>query len=773
MSTTLKHAVTVLTFSAILAATAEAQLVDRGRAQFNTRCSGCHGLDGTGGERAPAITKGSRQTAGTEAAIRNLIQQGLPEKGMPGFAVTREELDAITAFVRSRILPLADTDIAGDPRAGERIFFGDGRCAGCHMIHGRGSWNGPDLTEVSLRATLPEAEQSIREPSAKLVPGYGLARIELVDGNKVDGFIRAEGDFDAVVQTRDGDFKRISRSKVRTLTKQDASAMPKPNLSMADLQNLLAFLREAPKWQPNEHSPEPATTRGSVSSEHLLNITGTNWPTYNGRPDGNRYSPLTQISKANVAGLAPRWSFPAATGRDLETTPVVINGTMYVTAVNTVYALDAKTGQQIWKWSRPTTKGLVGDAASGINRGVAILGDRVFVVTDNAHLVALHRVTGGLIWETEMADSRQHYGATSAPLVVKDLVLSGVSGGDEGNRGFLSAYKASTGERVWRFWTIPSRSDPEASTWKGKDLEHGCGSTWFTGTFDISTDTLFWPVGNPCPDFDGEERQGDNLYTDSVLAFDPATGKLKWYYQFTPHDVHDWDATETPMLVDATYQGRSRKLLLHGNRNGFFYVLDRTTGKPLTATPFVRKLTWASKIGPDGRPVLTDTWKPTAEGTEICPSMDGASNWMSPAFHPGTGLFYLQALEKCNVYTRRPESWKQGESFYGGAVKPSPHETPRKYLRAIDINTGQIRWEREQTGNGNGWGGVLATAGGLVFSCDDSGEFIARDAKSGDALWHYNANVRWHASPMTYAIDGRQFIAVAAGSTVIAFAVAE
>jgi alcohol dehydrogenase (cytochrome c) len=401
------------------------------------------------------------------------------------------------------------------------------------------------------------------------------------------------------------------------------------------------------------------------------------------------------------------------------------------------------------------------------------LGDSVFVVTDNAHLLALHRLNGGLLWDVEMADSHKHYGSTSAPLVVHDLVIAGVSGGDEGIRGQLNAFRASTGEHVWRFWSIPAPGDPEAASWVGKALEHGCGATWLTGTYDRETDTLVWPIGNPCPDFNGDERKGDNLYTDSVVAFDPQTGKVKWHYQFTPHDLHDWDATETPMLVDLKYHGEPRKLLLQGNRNGFFYVLDRTDGRFLAASPFVKKLTWATGIGADGRPILSDGWQPTVEGTEICPSMDGASNWMSTAYHPGTGLFYLLALEKCNVFTKNSEWWKQGESFYGGTSREVSKEEPRKYLRAIDPQTGEIVWEYEQTGPGEAWGGLIATAGGLIFFGDDDGAFAALDAKTGAPLWHFPLNVHWHASPMTYLVEGKQYIAVAAGASIMAFALTE
>ena len=422
------------------------------------------------------------------------------------------------------------------------------------------------------------------------------------------------------------------------------------------------------------------------------------WPTYHGSLSGNRHSPLDQINAGNITQLAPKWIFAmAGAQRAMQVTPVVVDGMMFVSAANEAWAVDARTGREIWHYSRPRTQGLVGDAASGINRGVAVLGDRVFLHTDNAHLIALHRVTGQLLWDVEMADYRQHYGATGAPLVVNDLVIAGVSGGDEGVRGFLDAYRATTGERVWRFWTVPGRGEPGSETWDGKALEHGCAATWLTGSYDPEARLLYWPTGNPCPDYNGDERKGDNLYSDSVLALDPETGKKKWHFQFTPHDLHDWDATESLVLVDAQFRGRPRKLLLQGNRNGFFYVLDRITGEFLMAEPFVKRLTWASGIGPDGRPKLLPGYAPTPEGALACPAVAGATNWPSTAFNPATGLFYLMAQESCNIYTKNPEPWQQGRSYYGGGTRRAPGEPSPKFLRGSISrrarSPGKCRWK--------------------------------------------------------------------------------
>jgi PQQ-dependent dehydrogenase (methanol/ethanol family) len=384
---------------------------------------------------------------------------------------------------------------------------------------------------------------------------------------------------------------------------------------------------------------------------------------------------------------------------------------------------------------------------------VAILGDKVFMVTDNAHLIALNRTTGQVVWEAVMPDEPQHYGSTVAPLIVKDMVIAGVSGGDWGIRGFLAAYKASTGERVWRFWTIPAKGEPGIETWKGGESKDGGGPTWLTGSYDPGTDTLYWPTGNPFPDSNDRDRPGDNLYTNCILALNPDTGKLKWHYQFTPHDVHDWDATEPPVLVDARYRGQDRKLMLFANRNGFFYVLDRTNGQVLLAKPFIKRLTWASGIGPDGRPQLTP------EGDVICP--DTATNWNATAFSPVTRLYYVMAFEKC-VVGLSPGGWK----------KAPPQEAPgMKYLRALDIESGKIVWEKPQIGPGEGkrCTGVLATAGGLLLHGDPNGDFVALDERDGKTLWHFPTNGEAKASPMTFMVGGKQFIAVAIGPNIVCF----
>jgi alcohol dehydrogenase (cytochrome c) len=699
---------------------------------------------------------------------------------MPAFALAEAELDSIAEYFLWLRAPAGPgTREAGDAAAGGRFFAGKGDCAICHMVRGRGGVLGPDLSNLGRDRAAAQIERSLRDPGAvsgapsgaggRAAP-YRAITARLHDGRSIRGVAKNESSFDLQLLGTDGELHLLLKEQIAEVV-HEKSLMPKVDATPTEMRDLLAFLAGLGK-DANFSFPaaSPGVERG-IRFEDIAHPRPGDWPTYHGSPGGNRFSTLEQIHTGNVERLAPQWIFTlqGAPG-PLQVTPLVVGGVMYVTAVNEARALDARSGREIWRYSRPRTQGLAGDAAGGINRGVAVLGDRVFLVTDHAHLIALHRLTGQLLWDVEMADFRQNYGATSAPLVVHDLVISGVSGGDEGIRGFLDAYRASTGERVWRFWTIPAPGETGSETWNGKAIEHGCGATWLTGTYDPQTRLLYWPTGNPCPDYNGDERRGDNLYTSSVVALDPETGTLKWYYQFTPHDLHDWDATETPMLVDAVFQGAPRKLLVQGNRNGFFYVLDRTTGKVLLAAPFVRNLTWASGIGADGRPQLLPGNEPTEEGQRVCPAVAGATNWTSTAYSPATGLFYLFAEESCNIYSKNGQWWQAGKSFYGGGTRRSPGDgTGGKTLKALDLQTGKTVWEIPDVGGGILGSGLMATAGGLVFYGDGNGAFVAADAKNGKLLWHFNAGQNWKAGPMTYLVDGIQYVAMAGGSSVFAF----
>jgi len=521
-----------------------------------------------------------------------------------------------------------------------------------------------------------------------------------------------------------------------------AAGMPAfSELSKGDLASLASYLRRI----NNDTILMPAASTAGRKITWGTPQPG-DWLTYNGDDSANRYNPLKQITTANVASLRLKWVFPIPYF-GLEVTPLAADGVLYVTGPNQVFALDALTGEPLWHYSRPSSPGLLGDAKLGTNRGVAIRGDKVFFVTDNAHLLALDRADGKLLWETPMASAAQEpqpYGGTVAPLVVGDLVIAGVAGGDHGIRGFIAALKADTGVLAWRRWTVPRRGEPGIESWQGKEPVAGGGSTWLTGSYDASTDTLYWATGNPWPDGDDRDRPGDNLYTNCVLALDPKTGDLKWHYQFTPHDVKDRDATEPNVLVDTEYRGRPARLLLHADRNGFFYVFDRTNGKLLLAKPLLRRVDWATGIGPDGRPMVTD-----ARG---CPS--DAANWDATAFSPQTRLYYLMVLEEC---VGKPTGY--------------PDQTGQRFLRALNIDTGEIAWEVPQPGAARAktWTGVLATAGGLIFYGRPNGGFTAVDLRDGKTLWQFPTNVRMKASPMTFSFRGNQYVAVAAGPNILCF----
>ena len=508
----------------------------------------------------------------------------------------------------------------------------------------------------------------------------------------------------------------------------------------------------------------------TVTAQDLLAVpAGTDWTSYNGDYTGRRYSSLNEINATNVRKLRASWIFHPGNSQRLEATPVVVRGIMYVTSANDTVALDARTGRTLWRHQRALSSGLLDDAAAHKNRGVAVWQNSVFMETDDAHLLCLDARSGALRWEVEYADKVKHYGATSAPLVVKDEVIVGTSGGDSGVRGFLAAYDAASGTLKWRLWTIPAPGEFGSSSWPGDSYLHGGGTTWMPGTYDPALNTLYWTTSNPAPDFAGESRPGDDLFTDCVLAIDPDSGKLKWYFQFTPHDLYDYDANETPVLVDIPADsGETRRLLIQANRNGFLYTLDRTNGKFLNAVQFLQKMNWAKGVDASGRPVPSGRI-PTSQGTYICPGINGATNWFSPSYNPDTGLFYVIALENCNLFFADPKPFARGETYYGTGTKMPPDEHSQKVLLALSIPDGKPVWRYPQVGHGDSWAGTLTTAGGLVFFGDDADSLEAVDAKTGDVLWHFNTGQTIYASPMTYAIDKIQYVTISAGSDVFTF----
>lgn len=532
---------------------------------------------------------------------------------------------------------------------------------------------------------------------------------------------------------------------------------------------ILALLAILPAVTLSQQPQAARTPTGVTADDLLARPVGANWTSYNGDYAGQRYSSLQEVNVANVSQLQAAWVFHPGNSQRLEVTPVVVRGVMYVTSSNDVFALDARTGRALWHYQRPISSGLLDDAAAHKNRGVAVWQNSVYVETDDAHLLRLDARSGSLIWDVEYADKTKHYGATSAPLVVKDMVVVGTSGGDSGVRGFVAAFDATTGKMKWRFWTIPGPGEFGSSSWPGDSYLHGGATTWMPGTYDPELNMLYWTTSNAAPDYVGDTRPGDDLYTACVVALNADTGELRWYFQFTPHDLYDYDANETPVLVDLERNGSVRRLLLQANRNGFFYVLDRTNGHFMRASPFVEKLNWAKNIDASGRPILSGRI-PTAEGTYICPGIEGATNWYSPSYNPGTGLFYVVALESCNVYFANPEPFEKGRVFYNTGTKLPPDENSQKVLLALSLADGKVVWRYRQVGAARSWAGTLTTAGGLVFFGDDSDSLEAIDAATGHPLWHFNTGQNIYASPMTYAVDGVQYVTIAAGSDIFTFA---
>jgi PQQ-dependent dehydrogenase (methanol/ethanol family) len=743
----------------------------RGEEVFASKCAACHGADARGGEYGPALVDNSELHGKPVSWFRNLIQHGVPSAGMPAFNLSTAELDAVATLVHSFNVPATENEVPGDRAAGEQYFFAEGKCGSCHMVRGRGALAGPDLSNLANEMTSAQIRESLLQPSAHIAPGYGLVTVGLRNGETFRGFARSQTNFEITLQEMTGKFHSLSNDEISTITEEKQSAMPVVDAAPAELQNLIAYLSSLDGVKSGAASTTEAGDPNNVSFAQILDAHPENWLTYNGKLSGNRYSELNEINATNVNQLTLRWIYTVPLWQQfypdspyfrdnlswfgLETTPLIADGVMYGTGPQQVFALDARTGRLIWKYSRRIPEGVVGDSSLGSNRGLAILGDKLFMLTSDAHMMALNRTTGQLVWEAIMPEKPMHYGSTVAPLVVKDMVIGGVSGGDWGIRGFVAAYRASDGKLMWRRWTVPAKGDPEAKTWGGNPPETGGAATWVTGSYDPETNTLYWTTGNPYPDGDNSTRPGDNLYSNCILALDADTGRIKWFYQVTPVDLHDWDANAPILLIDTEFQGKARKLLLYSNKNGFFYAFDRTNGQLLLAKPFV-KVNWASGIGPDGRP------QRLPENGVLCP--EAGTNYSATAFSSVTHLYYLMANATCAVNLSALRGKNQ-------AIE----QDDRKYLEAMDINDGRIAWKLPQIGPADGKrnGGILATAGGLLFYGDPSGNIVAADARDGKALWHFPTSGENKASPVAYTVNGKQFVALAVGPNILAFGLPE
>jgi alcohol dehydrogenase (cytochrome c) len=496
-----------------------------------------------------------------------------------------------------------------------------------------------------------------------------------------------------------------------------------------------------------------------------------NWLTYGGNYSSQRFSELKQINTKNVGSLKMQWVYQLRQTGINESSPIVVGGIMYITEPpSTVTALDVRTGKAIWRYVPKLPKNLLTIGLFPTNRGVAILGDTVYVATIDSYLVALDAKTGAVRWRTHVAENKEGYAITSAPLAINGKIITGTGGGEAGLRGLLDAYDAKTGKRLWRIWTVPAAGEPGVETWAGDSWKWGGATTWNGGSYDPESNTIYWGTGQPTPDWNGDGRLGDNLYSCSLLAIDADTGKMKWYFQFTPHETHDWDSAEPPILFDASINGKSRKLVALANRNAFYYVLDRVTGKFLVGVPFAKQ-TWAKGLDAKGRPILADNIEPSAQGTLVYPAITGAVNWSSPSYSPLTGLFYVNTREMGAYYFKgKPtiEPANPADTGGGGGQRTLSGDNAYNAIRALEATTGKRKWQFKMSG-GDTWTGVLSTAGGLVFSADGAGNLFALDAETGKPLWNFNLGVAFRANPVTYAVDGKQYIAVSAGNSLFVF----
>lgn len=498
-----------------------------------------------------------------------------------------------------------------------------------------------------------------------------------------------------------------------------------------------------------------------------------NWLTYGGNLAAQRFSELKQIDTANVKSLKVAWVYQMGGRGVIESVPLVNNGIMYVTEPpSTVVALDARTGKALWQYSPQLPRDLVVIGLFPTNRGVALLGNNVYLNTIDAHLVCLDAKTGREKWKVEVADNKMGFADTGAPLAIDGKIIVGVGGGEAGAHGFLSAFDANDGKLLWKLYTVPRSADePGADTWANGSWSNGGGTTWNTGSYDPQTNTIYWGTGNPAPDWNGKGRLGDNLFTCSLLAINADTGKMKWYFQFTPHETHDWDSSEPPVLFDAKVDGQMRHLVALANRNAFYYVLDRDTGKFITGVPFAKQ-TWAKGLDKNGRPIENPDIQPTPEGNLVYPSLTGGVNWTSPCYSPLTGLFYVNARDAGAWYIQGEPKMAPGNSVGvvgggGGGGRFMVGDQDVTSIRALDAVTGKRVWNFQMVGDS--WTGVLATAGNLLFSADAEGNFFALNATTGENLWHINLGSALRSNPMTFAVDGHQYVADSSGSSLFVF----
>jgi alcohol dehydrogenase (cytochrome c) len=736
---------------AVLAQHPEA--IREGRQLFVRNCSACHGDTAKGG-RGPDLTTGEWKHGGsTEDLVRNIVK-GIPGTQMPPIPMPDAEAQAIVVFLQS-LSAKGGEKPTGDEARGRTLFFGEGKCFGCHMFAGRGGVFGPDLTN---------ARASMKPSTLVERMGQMIRTVEVSPG--LQGVVKGEDTFTMQVMDARQRWHMINkRTLLKPLAKKETAH---PALPAADRNDIAGFLLKAPMVYDENAAWQPAPDF-NVSFARLQKSAAEpqNWLSYWGDLRGTHFSGLKQITPLNAPNLKSAWTYQLG-GNTVETTPLVVDGMMFVTGpLNNATALDAKTGRALWQYTRRLPK-VASHCTVMTNRGFAILGDRLYMATLDTHLVALDAKSGNVIWDIEVDDYKKGFSITHAPLAIDGKIIVGVTSGECALTGWVDAYDARTGKKLWRTHSTPQPGDPNRKTWNPEtSADFGGSPTWTTGTFDADTNTIFWATGNPGPDYDGTVRAGDNLYSCSVLALDANTGKMKWWFQFTPHDVHDWDANETPMLIDGVIKGQKRKLLVTAQRNGFYYVLDRNTGEFLAGREFAKQ-TWAKGLDDKGRPIVLPNTTPTPAGNYVCPDAAGTANWGSPSYDPATGFFLVSVREACATYTSVTKSPVPGEGFTGGGVEVDPKVGEPGFVRALEATTGARKWDFPLH-IGSSATGVVGTAGGVVFASSNDGNLIALDSKTGKYLWHYYTGAKIITSPISYAVGGKQYVAIASQSAIFVF----
>ncbi|MDX1984382.1 MAG: PQQ-dependent dehydrogenase, methanol/ethanol family [Bryobacteraceae bacterium] len=756
--------IALLVFPA-LAAAQHAQDVDNGRQIFERMCSACHGDTAKGG-RGSDLTTGEWKHGGSDADLVRNITKGIPGTQMPAIAMPESDARAVIAFLRS-LSGGADEKVDGDPEAGRRLFFGSAGCAKCHMFGGQGGRLGPDLTMARARRKVGELRKSIAEPNAALTRGFETVEVTTKGGQAIRGVKRNDDTFSVQLMDTGERLHMLLKKDLASFETPYRSLMPAYAQDSAGLNHMLAFLTRFEPAALPQGQWKPAADL-NVTYARLRNAAAEpqNWLTYWGDYAGRHYSALTQITPRNAGQLRSAWAYQFG-GPTNETTPIVVDGIMYVTGpLNDAAALDARTGRVIWRYTRRLPK-VASHCTVMTNRGFAMLGDRLYLATLDMRLVALDAKTGNVIWEKEVDDYTKGFSITHAPLAIDGKIIVGVTSGECALYGFIDAFDAATGKKLWRVHAIAQPGDPNRATWAGDSANYGGSPTWTTGTYDPDTNTLFWATGNPGPDYDGTPRAGDNLYSCSVLAIDAATGKMKWWFQFTPHDVHDWDGNQTPMLIDGVVRGQKRKLLVSAQRNAFYYVLDRTTGEFLSGKAFARQ-TWAKGLDDKGRPIVLPNTTPTPEGNYVCPDAAGAANWGSPSYDASLGLFFVSVREACATYTSAFKKPVPGEGYTGGGQEIDPRIGTPGAVRALEATSGDVKWNFPLH-TGSSATGVLATGGGVVVAASADGNLIVLDSKTGRDVWHYQTGAAIKSGPISYSVDGRQYIAIAAESALFTF----